>query len=102
MVHSGAHWNDVLKLEQLRIFEMAIDEMMFWNWLEKFEIMDDKCCILTLFEMMFLKFNLLGKNWKHGEKMMRYYDAIWNDVLEVGNAQKKLKATGNVVHSNTI
>jgi len=40
---------------------MAIDETMFWNWLDNFEIMDDKCCILMLFEIMFLKFNLLRK-----------------------------------------
>ena len=39
-----------------------------WNWSEIVEVMDDRWCILTLFETMFLKFELLRKLWKQEEK----------------------------------
>ena len=31
-----------------------------------------------------------------------YGEAIWNDVLEVGNAENKIKAMGKMVTSDTI
>ena len=93
MVQSDALWNDVLEV-----------------WAADKKSNDAKRCFLLRFETMFWKFELLGINWKHGDKMVPY-DAIWNDVLEVaigrkfeilGNDEKKLKARGEVVHSNTI
>ena len=56
-----------------------------------FENKDTTIFILTLFGTMFLKFELLRKFWKHGRYMLNS-NAIWNDVLEVGTAEKKLKA----------
>ena len=33
---------------------------------------------------------------------MVHSDTIWNEVLEVGNAEKKMKARGSMVNSDTI
>ena len=99
MVHSGAILNDVL---EVGIAEKKMKSWTiygaFWrcswrlsSW--EFKSNDATRCIPALIETMFWKFELLGQNWKRGGKMV-HYDAIWNDVLEVGNAEKKLKARG--------
>ena len=91
----------------------------FWSWnsWENFETKDDIWCSLALFETMFLKMELLRKLkkkehkmvhsgaiwmffrklellrkfWKQREKLV-HSDAIWNGVLEVGTAEKNVKA----------
>ena len=40
---------------------------------------------------MFCKLELLRRYWKQGRYMVNF-DTIWNDVLEVGTAEKILKA----------
>ena len=51
---------------------------------------DDSWWFLTLFETMFWKLELLRKNQKQRLRMV-HSGAIWNDVLEVGTAEKILK-----------
>ena len=61
-----------------------------WKCWEKNEIKDAKRRILTLFESMFWKLELLRKFWKRG-RLMVHSAAIWNHVLEVGTAKKCFK-----------
>ena len=61
-----------------------------WNCSENFEIMDDRWCILTLFETRVWKLELLRKIRKQGGKMV-HSDVILNDILEVEAADKKIK-----------
>ena len=71
MVHSGAIWNDVLKVGTTEIFFKARTQndalwcylkrfIWRWNCWEKIKSKDAKWCILMLFETMFLKLELLG------------------------------------------
>jgi len=71
----------------------AVFETMFlrWNCWEKIESKKAKWRILALFETIFRKLELLRKFWKQREKM-GHSDALWNSVLEVETAEKKLKA----------
>ena len=101
MVHSGAIWNDVLKVGTTEIFFKARTQndalwcylkrfIWRWNCWEKFESKEKKWCILMLFETVFWKLELLWKYWKKGNYMVNS-GAIWNGVLEVGTAKKLLK-----------
>jgi len=52
--------------------------------------MDDRWCILMLFETRVWKLELLRKIRKQGGKMV-HSDVILNDILEVEAADKKIK-----------
>ena len=60
--------------------------------------MKDRCCILGLFETMFLKFELL----RNLKSEMVHSCPLGNNVLEVGTAEKKLKARRRMVHYDAI
>ena len=72
----------------------------FWGYLERCACSlscwekktnkDVKWFILAFFEMMFRKLELQRKGWRN-RRLMVHSDNIWNDVIEVGNAEKKLK-----------
>ena len=62
-----------------------------WNCWEFFKSNDAKRCILALYETMVWKLELLRTSWKQGWCMV-HSDAIWNNVIEVGTAEKILKA----------
>ena len=47
-----------------------------------------------ILELMFLKFELLRKLKKQWREMV-HSGPLWNNVLEFGTAEKKLKARGN-------
>ena len=75
MVHCDAVSNDVLEV---------------WT-AENFKSKYTKWCILSLLETIFSKLDLLRKCWNEGRCMV-HSGAIWNDALEVGTAEKTLKA----------
>jgi len=55
-------------------------QVFFWSWnsWEHFESNDDIWCSLVVFQMMFLKMELLRKLLNQGHKMV-HSGAIWND-----------------------
>ena len=56
-----------------------------WNCWEHFDF------IMTQFESMFWKWELLRKCWKR-KRQMGHFNTICNDVLEVETGKKKMKA----------
>ena len=58
-----------------------------WNCWEYFKIKDADMCKLTVFKTMLLEVELLKKL-----TLTVHSNVIWNDVLEVGSAEKRFKA----------
>ena len=112
MVHSEVIWNDVLEVVIAEKFlkSWAIDVSFWgylkrcswsWNCWENFEILDDRWFILRLFETTFWKLQLLRQIWKLWGEMV-HSGLLWNNVFEVGTAEKKWKQRGKMVHYDAI
>ena len=102
MVYSYAIWNyvlevgtaeNILKARTLNGAFWRYLKQYYWSWncWEFFKSNDAKRCILALYETMVWKLELLRTSWKQGWCMV-HSDAIWNNVIEVGTAEKILKA----------
>mgnify|MGYP007091393975 CR=1 FL=1 len=105
MVHSGTIWTLFLEAGNAeKMLKAKKIDNTFWHYLkcyclsrrcwEKIEIKDDRWCILTLFETMFFKLELLRKNKKQRLKMLHYLRYL-KCVLEVATDEHIfLKARG--------